>query len=84
MFQGKKWNKWAEVVDLNGFSGHADHEELMRQMKPLAGRAKVRLVHGDVEHATVLAKDLRSTIFEDVSLPVQGEVLCGRICRNTL
>jgi metallo-beta-lactamase family protein len=74
VFQGKKWNKWAEVVDLNGFSGHADHEELMRQMKPLAGRTTVRLVHGDVEHATVLAKDLRRHGFEDVSLPVRGEV----------
>jgi len=72
MFQGKKWNKWAEVVELTGFSGHADHNDLLNQLAPLAGKTKVRLVHGDVEHATVLANDLRKRGFEDVAIPERG------------
>jgi metallo-beta-lactamase family protein len=72
-FQGKTWNKWAEVIDLNGFSGHADHNDLLTQLTPLAGRAKVRLVHGDVENATALANDLRRRGFKDVAMPARGE-----------
>ena len=74
-FQGRKWNKWAEVVDLSGFSGHADHNDLLEQLTPLAGRAKVRLVHGDVEHASLLAGDLRKRGFEDVGIPARGETV---------
>ena len=28
-FHGRTWNKWAEVVELNGFSGHADHDDFL-------------------------------------------------------
>jgi metallo-beta-lactamase family protein len=70
---GKTWNKWAEVIDLSGFSGHADHNDLVGQLRPLAGRTKVRLVHGNLEHATALAKDLRKQGFEDVGIPARGE-----------
>jgi metallo-beta-lactamase family protein len=72
-FQGKTWNKWAEVVDLTGFSGHADHNDLLAQLGPLAGRATVRLVHGDLEHASLLAHDLRKNGFKDVAIPARGE-----------
>ena len=27
-FRGRRWNKWADIVDVNGFSGHADQQEL--------------------------------------------------------
>jgi metallo-beta-lactamase family protein len=72
-FHGKLWNKWAEVIDLNGFSGHADHNDLLTQLKPLAGRTKVRLVHGSLESASALAKDLTKLGFEDVGIPARGE-----------
>ncbi len=72
-FLGKKWNKWAEVVDLNGFSGHADHNDLLGQLAPLAGKVKVRLVHGQVEQAAVLAQDLRERGLQDVAIPARGE-----------
>jgi metallo-beta-lactamase family protein len=72
-FQGKTWNKWADVVDLNGFSGHADHNDLLAQLRPLAGKTRVRLVHGDLEHASLLAADLRGHGFEDVGIPARGE-----------
>src|SRR5262249_21786449 len=54
-FHGRKWNKWAEVVDLNGFSGHADHSDLLEQLAPSASLTrKVCLVHGEPERAEAL------------------------------
>jgi metallo-beta-lactamase family protein len=73
IFHGKKWNKWAEIVDLNGFSGHADHNDILAQLSPLAGRAKVRLVHADLAHASLLATDLRKRGFDDVAIPARGD-----------
>jgi metallo-beta-lactamase family protein len=72
-FQGKRWNKWAEVVELTGFSGHADHDDLLATLTPLAGKARVRLVHGDQANASLLAEDLRKRGFNDVSMPARGE-----------
>lgn len=75
-FDGKKWNKWAEVVDLNGFSGHADHNDFLNMLRPLAGHTKqVRLVHGDTTQATTLAKALLENGFDDVSIPRRGETV---------
>jgi metallo-beta-lactamase family protein len=73
IMQGRKWNKWAEVVDLTGFSGHADHNDLVTQLMPSADRASLRLVHADMEHANLLAKDLRQRGFKDVGIPARGE-----------
>ena len=28
-FQGRDWNKWIEVVHLDGFSGHADRHDFL-------------------------------------------------------
>jgi metallo-beta-lactamase family protein len=73
-FDGRRWNKWAEVVDLTGFSGHADHDELLELLAPAAGRtAAVRLVHGEVSNAERLARDLRGAGFADVAVPLRGE-----------
>ena len=60
-------------MDLTGFSGHADHNDLLAQLTPLAGKAVVRLVHGDLGNATILANDLRKLGFTDVSMPIRGE-----------
>jgi metallo-beta-lactamase family protein len=75
-FQGKVWNKWAEVVDLNGFSGHADHEDFLSLLGPSAGRTrKVRLVHGEPEAAARLAEALRQRGFDEVAIPGRGETV---------
>jgi metallo-beta-lactamase family protein len=51
-FQGRDWNKWIEVVHLDGFSGHADKEDFVAYLSPLAGKVgKVRLIHGEREQA---------------------------------
>ena len=67
-------NLRAEVVTMNGFSSHADHHELMGALLPLAKKAKqVCLVHGDLEPAEALAKDLHGHGFAQVAIPERGE-----------
>jgi len=75
-FQGRRWNKWAEVVDLNGFSSHADHDELVDHVAPLAERTgKVCLVHGEPERAEALQAALGERGFRDVLIPYQGQTV---------
>lgn len=73
-FHGRDWNVWAEVLKLDGFSGHAGHDDLMDYFRPLLGRArKVRLVHGEIDAARALEADLRGLGFPDVTVPAPGD-----------
>jgi metallo-beta-lactamase family protein len=73
-FLGRTFNKWAEIVHLDGFSGHADHTDLMAYLTPRIDRVKrVRLVHGDYERSKALATALRDAGFADVAVPEAGE-----------
>ncbi len=75
-FLGKMWNKWADAVHLNGFSGHADHNDFLEMLTPLASQTgKVRLVHGEVEPAEILCHALRQVGFEDVAIPLRDETV---------
>jgi metallo-beta-lactamase family protein len=65
----------AEVVVLNGLSSHADHNDLLRMLGPLAPRARVRLVHGEPERAAKLAEGLKGIGFADVAFPERGDVV---------
>jgi metallo-beta-lactamase family protein len=72
--QGKEWNKWIEVVHLDGFSGHADVNDFKAYLGPLAGRVtKVRLIHGEREQAENLADTLGQLGFGDVAVPQPGD-----------
>jgi metallo-beta-lactamase family protein len=73
-FLGREWNKWVEVVHLEGFSGHADRDDFLAYLAPLAGRVKkVRLIHGEREQALALAETLRGVGFADVGVPEPGD-----------
>ncbi|MBY0459719.1 MAG: MBL fold metallo-hydrolase, partial [Gemmataceae bacterium] len=73
-FQGRDWNKWIDVLHLDGFSGHADKNDFTAYLKPLAGKVgKVRLIHGEREQADALAEMLRGFGFDDVSVPAPGD-----------
>jgi metallo-beta-lactamase family protein len=73
---GRTYNKWADVIELPGFSGHAGHDDLLAMLEPLAGTArKVCLVHGEPEGAGLLARDLERRGFDEVLLPAPGEVV---------
>jgi len=76
-FHGRNWNLWADVIDLHGFSGHADRNDFLDFLGPLAGRTRhVRLVHGEPEQAAALAVALRAQGFDDVGVPAPGEQVC--------
>ena len=71
---GKDWNKWIDVVHLEGFSGHADKDDFLAYLTPLAGKVgKVRLIHGEREQAAALAGTLREIGFDDVAVPEPGD-----------
>lgn len=71
---GQKLKLRANVVVLNGFSAHADRDELRRLHKPLAGRCKQAfLVHGEMDQMEVLKDTMRGDGFRDVQLPEMGD-----------
>jgi metallo-beta-lactamase family protein len=73
-FHGRNWNKWAEVVEINGFSGHADHDDFMALLAPAAEKTPfVRLVHGEPQAAEALANALRERGCRDVAAPQRGD-----------
>lgn len=73
-FAGRSWNLWAEVVDVHGFSGHADQDDLLAFLGPLVEDTRhVRLVHGDLAPQEALARGLRAAGFADVSAPASGD-----------
>jgi metallo-beta-lactamase family protein len=73
-FQGKEWNKWINVVHLEGFSGHADKNDFLAYLSPLVGQVKkIRLIHGEREQADALAETLRGVGFTDVAVPEPGD-----------
>ena len=75
-FLGKDFNKWIEVVHLDGFSGHADRADFLAYLSPLAGKVgRVRLIHGEREQAESLAAALLELGFEDVAVPSPGDVV---------
>src|SRR5262249_41506515 len=58
------WKLRAEVTVLSGFSSHADHNDFLAFLGPLAGQTKrIRLVHGEVDRAEALAQALRDQGF---------------------
>ena len=66
----------AEVAVMNGFSGHADHSELLEwtgHMKQIP--AQTFLVHGELDAASQLAADLRTRQgFPQVEIPATGDM----------
>jgi metallo-beta-lactamase family protein len=73
-FHGRTWNKWIEVAEVKGFSGHADKNDfdwLLRDAVKATG--KVRLVHGEPEQLNALAGQLREMGFADVAAPKRQE-----------
>jgi metallo-beta-lactamase family protein len=73
---GRNFNRWADFIELPGFSGHPDQNELLNLLQPLAGTpSRIRLVHGEPEQATELAHVLRKHGFADVAMAVLGETV---------
>jgi metallo-beta-lactamase family protein len=75
-FHGKTWNKWASVVELNGFSGHADREDFVALLSEAVGATgRVRLVHGEPVQSEALAGTLRERGFREVAAAHREECI---------
>ncbi len=70
---GREWNKWADVIALRGFSGHADHEELVSLLHPhIDEGAQVTLVHGEMPALSALETSLNEIRPDCASLAERG------------
>jgi metallo-beta-lactamase family protein len=64
----------AEVVQINGFSAHADRRELDGLLTPIAKRVKrAFLVHGEPDQSAALAELMRERGFADVTAAQRGQ-----------
>jgi metallo-beta-lactamase family protein len=73
-FHGRTWNKWASIVELNGFSGHADRDDFVALLESAtAGTGRIRLVHGEPAQSEALAATLKARGFRDVAAARRGE-----------
>jgi metallo-beta-lactamase family protein len=73
---GRTWNRWADVVELRGFTGHPDQAELLALLEPLADpNPPVRLVHGEPDAAAAFAAVLGQRGFDDVAIPGRGDTV---------
>jgi metallo-beta-lactamase family protein len=63
----------SEIVQIHGFSGHADQADLLRHLTPLASPSRrVFLVHGEPEQSTPLAERLKAMTWSDVVVTERG------------
>ncbi|MCC6904837.1 MAG: MBL fold metallo-hydrolase [Anaerolineae bacterium] len=68
---GEEYRPQAEVAVLNGFSGHADHGELLEWVSAFRKHPeKIFLVHGEVEAAEALSVSLKEQLrYQKVYIP---------------
>lgn len=65
----------AEVETLNELSGHADQNELLEWLKPMAGRLKkLFLVHGEPLQAAAFQRAARDRYGVEAVIPTRGEI----------
>ena len=74
-FMNKEYPLKARVIQLGGFSAHADKNEMHRFLKESNLRIrKIALVHGEEDQTLAFAEDLKSSGFE-VAVPRKGETI---------
>ncbi len=72
---GDEYDVAAEIVKLEGYSGHADHNGLVSFAHAMARRPKQTfIVHAELESADALRKGLLDIGLESVSIPDRGDV----------
>jgi metallo-beta-lactamase family protein len=74
---GEEFKVRARVESINGYSAHADRQELLTWARAVQAQGAVRrafLVHGDEENAFALAGGMRQELgLQDVSVPQRGD-----------
>ena len=77
---GRPYELKAEVVVIDGFSAHADRNDLKRYVKGCRKTLKkVFIVHGEPDQSDALRKDIRS-LGTRVSIPRKGETVYLAAC----
>lgn len=67
---GEEYHNRAQVEVLNGFSGHADHDELLGWVNAMKRKPRrTFLVHGELPAANALARTLRDRLNLQVDIP---------------
>ncbi len=73
-FHGQTWNKWIDVAEVKGFSGHAGQEDFdFLFQNAIQSNCQVRLVHGEPPQMLALENQLREMGFSDVRAPKRRE-----------
>lgn len=74
---GREYHRRAEVVTLNGFSGHADQPDLLDWVRGFQKRPeKIFVVHGEPEGSEALAARLRNDLgYKNVIIPTFGKTV---------
>jgi metallo-beta-lactamase family protein len=71
---GEPYSLNAEVVDIDGFSAHADSNALMKFFRAVSKNVKqVAIVHGETKSAEALGALIRSESDVDVVIPFPGD-----------
>jgi metallo-beta-lactamase family protein len=73
---GEELPVYARVRSLEGFSAHADSQDLTRYIEELSRRHHLKqifLVHGEEHAARALAENLRARLSATVHMPAQGD-----------
>lgn len=73
---GDEFKVRARVARIEGYSAHADHDELVAWAAEIAARGPARrtfLVHGDLDRQTILAEALRARGLPQVDIPERGQ-----------
>lgn len=66
------YQKRAEVVSINAYSGHADCHDLDRFLSAIPGLKHIFLVHGEETGMTALAKRTKERLGVGVTMPERG------------
>ena len=74
---GMEYQLEAEVVTLNGFSGHADQTGLLQWVRAFKKRPEhFFLVHGDFDATQVLAQKLRRDLgYQQMMIPAPHQTV---------
>ncbi len=71
---GEPYSVKAEIVDIDGFSAHADSDALMRYFHAVGENVKqVAVVHGEEKSAEALAALIHKDKEVEVIIPALGE-----------
>ena len=72
---GEQYDVRAHVEAINGYSAHADSEELLAWVRPMNRQRlqQVFLVHGELDSATALKGQLRGLGIANVEIPERGQ-----------